>query len=59
MSKVREKEANDLLIKNGMNFIQPDAAMKAAYMKVGDQMLEEWKKTAGADGEAIIKAYRK
>jgi TRAP-type transport system periplasmic protein len=59
MSKVREKEANDLLIKNGMNFIAPDAAMKSAYRKVGDQMLEEWKKTAGADGEAIIKAYRK
>jgi len=59
MSKVREKEANDILIKNGMNFIEPDAAMKAAYGKVGDRMLEDWKKAAGADGEAIIKAYRK
>ena len=37
---------------------EPDAAMKAAYRKVGDVMLAEWQKTAGADGEAIIKAYR-
>ncbi len=59
MSKQREKDANEILIKNGMSFIEPDAAMMAAYTKVGDQMLEEWKKTAGADGEAIIKAYRK
>lgn len=59
MSKNREREANDLLIKNGMNFIEPDAAMKAAYAKIGAQMLEEWKKAAGADGAAIIKSYRK
>ncbi len=41
-----------------MNVNEPDAAMKAAFTAVGDTMLAEWLKAAGADGEAIIKAYR-
>jgi hypothetical protein len=41
-----------------MNVIEPDAAMKAAFLRVGEIMLVEWQKTAGADGEALIKAYR-
>jgi hypothetical protein len=32
--------------------------MKAAFRKVGDTMLAEWQKAAGADGDALIKAYR-
>jgi TRAP-type transport system periplasmic protein len=58
MAKAREQEANELLKKNGMTIHDPDAAMKAAYAKVGDQILQEWLKKAGADGQAIIKAYR-
>jgi TRAP-type C4-dicarboxylate transport system substrate-binding protein len=57
MSKVRELEANELLQKNGMTLHKPDAAMMAAYTKVGAQMTEEWLKTAGPEGAAIIKAY--
>ena len=58
MSKVRTLEANELLKKNGMTFHQPDAAMKAAYQKVGNQILDEWLKKSGAEGQQIIKAYR-
>jgi len=58
MSKVRTQEANELLVKNGMTIHEPDAAMKAAYTKVGQQILEEWLKKSGAEGESIIKAYR-
>jgi TRAP-type C4-dicarboxylate transport system substrate-binding protein len=58
MSKTRTTDANDLLVKNGMTIHQPDAAMKAAYAKVGNQILDEWLKVTGADGQAIIKAYR-
>ncbi|HKA41683.1 MAG TPA: TRAP transporter substrate-binding protein [Burkholderiales bacterium] len=54
----REQSANKELAANGITLREPDAAMKAAYRKVGDTMLSEWLKTAGADGEAIIKAYR-
>ena len=57
MSKVRELEANELLQKNGMTIHKPDAAMMSAYTKVGAQMTEEWLKTAGPEGAAIIKAY--
>jgi len=58
MSKVRTLEANELLAKNGMTLHKPDAAMKAAYTKVGAQILDEWLKKSGAEGQSIIKAYR-
>jgi TRAP-type C4-dicarboxylate transport system substrate-binding protein len=58
MSREREREANATLAKNGMTVHQPDAAMKTAFAKVGDQILAEWLKAAGADGEAIVKRYR-
>jgi TRAP-type transport system periplasmic protein len=58
MSKERERDANATLAKNGMTVHEPDAAMRAAFQKVGDQILDEWLKKAGAEGEAIIKAYR-
>jgi TRAP-type C4-dicarboxylate transport system substrate-binding protein len=58
MSKVRQLEANELLQKNGMTLHKPDAAMMAAYQKVGTQILNEWTKKAGPEGQALIKAYR-
>ena len=58
MSKVRTLEANETLQKNGMTIHQPDAAMKAAFAKVGDQILAEWQKKAGAEGQQLIKTYR-
>jgi TRAP-type C4-dicarboxylate transport system substrate-binding protein len=58
MSKVRELEANELLAKNGISVRAPDAAMKSAFAKVGQQMTTEWQQTAGAEGGAILKAYR-
>src|SRR5438874_642516 len=58
MSKVRTLEANETLQKNGMTLHEPDSAMKSAYAKVGDQILAEWLKKAGPEGEQLIKAYR-
>jgi TRAP-type C4-dicarboxylate transport system substrate-binding protein len=58
MAKEREREANETLAKNGMTIHEPDSAMKAAYVKVGDQILDEWLKKAGPEGEQLIKAYR-
>ena len=57
-AKQREQSANKELAANGMTLHEPDAAMKAAFRKIGDTMLAEWQKSAGTDGEAIIKAYR-
>jgi TRAP-type C4-dicarboxylate transport system substrate-binding protein len=58
MSKARTQEANEMLVKNGMTIHEPDAAMKTAYAKVGQQILEEWLKKSGPEGQAIIKNYR-
>ena len=58
LSKKREADANKMLADNGMTVHKPDAAMMSAFGKIGDQMVAEWLKTAGPDGEAIVKAYR-
>jgi TRAP-type C4-dicarboxylate transport system substrate-binding protein len=58
LSRKRESDANKLLADNGMTLHKPDAAMMEAYNKVGETMLAEWLKTVGADGEAVVKAYR-
>jgi TRAP-type C4-dicarboxylate transport system substrate-binding protein len=59
LSKQREASANKLLADNGMTVHKPDAAMMSALGKIGDQIATEWLKAAGADGEAIVNAYRK
>lgn len=59
LSKQREASANKLLADNGMTVHKPDAAMMKALGKIGDQIAAEWLKASGADGEAIMKAYRK
>jgi TRAP-type C4-dicarboxylate transport system substrate-binding protein len=58
MSRTREKDADELLIKNGVSVSEPSAELKAALSRIGDQMAAEWEKNAGADGQAILKAYR-
>jgi TRAP-type C4-dicarboxylate transport system substrate-binding protein len=47
------------LAKNGMNVSLPSPQLKADFKKIGDTMTAEWMKTAGADGQAIVDAYRK
>ncbi len=59
LSKQREANANKLLADNGMTVHKPDAAMMSALGKIGDQIAQEWLMAAGADGDAIVKAYRK
>ena len=58
MSKAREKEGDETLAKNGMTVSEPTPELKAALAKIGEQMAAEWEKSAGADGQAILKAYR-
>jgi TRAP-type C4-dicarboxylate transport system substrate-binding protein len=58
MSKAREKEGDDTLAKNGVTVTEASAELKAALSKIGEQMAAEWEKSAGADGQAILKAYK-
>ena len=47
------------LRKNGMQIIDPPAQLKADMQKVGDTMLQDWLKKAGADGKTLVDTYRK
>ncbi|HEX3096653.1 MAG TPA: TRAP transporter substrate-binding protein [Usitatibacter sp.] len=47
------------LAKNGMQVSAPSPRLEADFKKVGQTMTEEWVKTAGADGKAVLDAYRK
>jgi TRAP-type C4-dicarboxylate transport system substrate-binding protein len=58
MSKAREKEGDEALAKNGVSVSDASPEMKGALAKIGEQMAAEWEKSAGADGQSILKAYR-
>ena len=58
-SEEKTKFYLEQLAKNGMTVAAPSAALKADLKKVGDTMIGEWQKTAGAEGQAILDAYRK
>jgi TRAP-type C4-dicarboxylate transport system substrate-binding protein len=49
----------DQLKAKGMKVQPPSAALKAGLAKVGEQLTADWKKKAGAEGEAILSAYQK
>ncbi len=59
VSEEKTKFYLEQLTKNGMNVAAPSATLKAELKKVGDTMIGEWQKTAGAEGQAILDAYRK
>lgn len=44
---------------HGMQVLAPPAALSADMAKVGQTMLKEWLDKAGAEGQALIDAYRK
>ena len=37
----------------------PSPALKAGFQKVGEQLTADWLKKAGADGQALVDAYKK
>ncbi len=59
VSEEKTKWYLEQLAKNGMNVVPPAPRLKADFKKIGDTMTAEWLKTAGADGKAIVDAYRK
>jgi TRAP-type C4-dicarboxylate transport system substrate-binding protein len=48
-----------ILKDNGVTVAPPSASVSAALQKIGDTMTDEWLASTGADGKAIIDAYRK
>lgn len=60
--KVSEEKTNgfmDTLKANKMKVQPPSAELKAGLAKIGDTLAAEWSKRAGADGEAILAAFKK
>ena len=43
----------------GIIVLAPSPALKAGLSKIGDTITAEWEKSAGADGAAMLAAYRK
>jgi TRAP-type transport system periplasmic protein len=43
----------------GMKIAPPSDALKKELLTIGDTMTGDWLKTAGADGQAIVTAFRK
>jgi TRAP-type C4-dicarboxylate transport system substrate-binding protein len=49
----------DQLKAKGMKVQPPSPALRDGLKKVGDQLTADWLKRAGADGQAVIDAYKK
>jgi TRAP-type C4-dicarboxylate transport system substrate-binding protein len=49
----------DQLKANKMRVLPPSPALTAGFRKIGEQLTADWLKRAGADGEAVIQAYKK
>ncbi len=54
---------NDKVVKTmadkGIKVLKPSLTLKDQLKAIGKQMTDEWVKRTGADGEAIVSAYRK
>lgn len=49
----------ETLAKNGMKVGPPSAKLATEYKELGKKLTEEWLAKAGADGKALVEAYRK
>jgi TRAP-type C4-dicarboxylate transport system substrate-binding protein len=59
MAKAESEDAKAALIKGGMKVQPPSPELKAGLQKIGATMIDEWVKKTGADGKAIVDAYKK
>ncbi len=59
MSVEEAESAKAALKSNGMKVQAPSPALASGFRKVGDTLTQDWLKKAGADGKAIVDAYKK
>jgi TRAP-type C4-dicarboxylate transport system substrate-binding protein len=43
----------------GIKVVAPSPKLKEGFAKIGNEIAAEWEKSAGADGAAILAAFRK
>jgi TRAP-type transport system periplasmic protein len=58
-SEDKNKWYLEQLAKNGMKIHQPSRQFQGELKKIGETMLNDWLKQAGAEGKSIIDVYRK
>jgi TRAP-type C4-dicarboxylate transport system substrate-binding protein len=57
MSRAETVSKTEILRKNGLKIVTPSAELMKGLRTVGAQMLEDWKKSGGAEGASILSAY--
>ncbi len=57
MSRAETETMTARLAENGMTINQPTEELMDALKEIGAAMTEQWKASAGADGEAILSAF--
>jgi TRAP-type C4-dicarboxylate transport system substrate-binding protein len=53
------QESIDILAKNKMTIVTPTPQLMSDMRKIGDEMVADWLKQAGADGKEIVDAYNR
>ncbi|MCC6779699.1 MAG: TRAP transporter substrate-binding protein [Hyphomicrobiales bacterium] len=59
LSQERTRWYLDQLGGNGMKVLPPSDTLKAGLLQIGERLTNEWLAKAGADGQALVEAYRK
>ena len=47
------------IAKKGMKVLKPSKALEDGFKKIGEQLTADWLKKAGAEGQAVVDAYKK
>src|SRR3954453_18711533 len=50
---------HDEIAKKGMKVLKPSKTLEDGFKKIGDQLTADWLKRAGAEGQAVVEAYKK
>jgi TRAP-type C4-dicarboxylate transport system substrate-binding protein len=59
LCKQNDEAGKKLLATNGMQVVPPGKDLVEGFVKIGQTMQADWSKRAGADGEAVLSAYKK
>jgi TRAP-type C4-dicarboxylate transport system substrate-binding protein len=59
LAQEKTKWYTDQLAAKGLRVLPPGDALKSGLQKIGEQLTADWLKKAGADGKAIVDAYKK
>ena len=59
MSEDGNKKCLELLASNGMQVLKPSPQLMGDLRKIGETMAADWAQGAGADGKAVLDAYKK